>query len=82
MMRNVVVEGTGNAANVGNLNMAGKTGTAELGTGLNQAWFIGFAPYDAPRYAVAVSIENSDQFGGAVAAPIARDVVQYLLRNK
>jgi peptidoglycan glycosyltransferase len=82
MMRKVVEEGTGSAANVGDLRMAGKTGTAELGDGLNQAWFIGFAPYDDPRYAVAVSIEKTPEFGGVVAAPIAADVLQYLLRNQ
>lgn len=82
MMRKVVEEGTGTAANVGNLKMAGKTGTAELGNGLNQAWFIGFAPYDSPRYAVAVSIESTPEFGGVVAAPVAATVLQYLLRNQ
>ncbi len=82
MMRKVVEEGTGGAANVGDLRMAGKTGTAELGDGLNQAWFIGFAPYDNPKYAVAVSIESTPEFGGAVAAPIAATVLQYLLRNQ
>jgi peptidoglycan glycosyltransferase len=81
MMRKVVNEGTGQAANVGNLKMAGKTGTAEVRGG-NQAWFIGFAPYDNPRYAVAVTIEKTQEFGGVVAAPIARDVLQYLLRNQ
>jgi peptidoglycan glycosyltransferase len=81
MMRNVVVEGTGQAANIGNLNMAGKTGTAEVRGG-NQAWFIGFAPYDNPKYAVAVTIEKTQEFGGAVAAPIAASVLQYLLRNQ
>jgi peptidoglycan glycosyltransferase len=81
MMRKVVEEGTGTAANVGNLRMAGKTGTAEVRGG-NQAWFIGFAPYDNPKYAVAVTIEKTQEFGGVVAAPIARDVLQYLLRNQ
>jgi peptidoglycan glycosyltransferase len=81
MMRKVVNEGTGQAANVGNLGMAGKTGTAEVRGG-NQAWFIGFAPYDNPKYAVAVTIEKTQEFGGVVAAPIARDVLQYLLRNQ
>lgn len=81
MMRKVVEEGTGTAANVGNLRMAGKTGTAEVRGG-NQAWFIGFAPYDNPKYAVAVTIEKTQDFGGVVAAPIARDVLQYLLRNE
>lgn len=81
MMRNVVEEGTGTAANIGDLRMAGKTGTAEVPGG-NQAWFIGFAPYDAPRYAVAVTIEKTQLFGGQVAAPIAADVLQYLLRGQ
>lgn len=81
MMRKVVEEGTGTAANVGDLRMAGKTGTAEVRGG-NQAWFIGFAPYDNPKYAVAVTIEKTQEFGGVVAAPIARDVLQYLLRNQ
>jgi peptidoglycan glycosyltransferase len=81
MMRKVVNEGTGQAANVGDLKMAGKTGTAEVRGG-NQAWFIGFAPYDNPQYAVAVTIEKTQEFGGVVAAPIARDVLQYLLRNR
>jgi peptidoglycan glycosyltransferase len=81
MMRKVVEEGTGTAANIGNLRMAGKTGTAEVRGG-NQAWFIGFAPYDNPKYAVAVTIEKTQEFGGVVAAPIAADVLQYLLRNQ
>jgi peptidoglycan glycosyltransferase len=81
MMRKVVEEGTGSAANVGDLKMAGKTGTAEVRGG-NQAWFIGFAPYDDPQYAVAVTIEKTQDFGGVVAAPIARDVLQYLLRAR
>ena len=63
MMRKVVEEGTGRAANVGDLRMAGKTGTAEVRGG-NQAWFIGFAPYDNPKYAVAVTIELTQLFGG------------------
>lgn len=82
MMRKVVEQGTGTAANIGDVRMAGKTGTAELGSGKNQAWFIGFAPYDAPRYAVAVSIENTDGTGGAVAAPIAAQVLQFLLQSR
>ena len=50
MMRSVVEEGTGQAANIGNLSVAGKTGTAETGVpGLNNAWFIAFAPAEAPE---------------------------------
>jgi peptidoglycan glycosyltransferase len=85
MMRTVVDEGTGTAAQLGTgIQFAGKTGTASVGpTGLGetQPWFIGFAPADDPKVAVAVDLERSDsgQAGGAVAAPIARDVVQTLL---
>lgn len=79
MMRRVVEQGTGQAANLGGLKMAGKTGTAEVPGG-NQAWFIGFAPYDKPRYAIAVTIEKTQSTGGALAAPIAAAVLQELLR--
>ena len=72
MMRRVVEEGTGQAANVGNLSVAGKTGTAETGvSGLNTAWFIAFAPADNPKIAIAVTIEHTPEFGGTIAAPIA-----------
>jgi len=56
--------------------VGGKTGTAQLGgTASPHAWFIGFAPASAPRIAVAVLVENGGQ-GGAVAAPIARQVFE------
>jgi penicillin-binding protein A len=85
MMRTVVDEGTGTPAQLGNgIQFAGKTGTASVGpagVGETQPWFIGFAPADDPKVAIAVDLERSDsgQSGGAVAAPIARDVVQTLL---
>jgi peptidoglycan glycosyltransferase len=76
MMRRVVEEGTGQAANVGNLSVAGKTGTAETGvSGLNTAWFIAFAPADNPKIAIAVTIERTPEFGGTIAAPIAAKVI-------
>ena len=51
MMRRVVEEGTGQAANIGDLSVAGKTGTAETGVaGLNNAWFIAFAPAEDPQH--------------------------------
>jgi peptidoglycan glycosyltransferase len=76
MMRRGVEEGTGQAANLGSLSVAGKTGTAETGvTGLNTAWFIAFAPAQNPRIAIAVVIERTPEFGGTIAAPIARDVI-------
>ena len=84
MMRTVVDEGTGTPAKLGaGIPFAGKTGTASIGTtgsGLTQPWFIGFAPANDPKVAVAVTIEKTNgEFGGQVAAPIARDVVQSLL---
>jgi peptidoglycan glycosyltransferase len=79
----VVEEGTGQPANLGGVSIAGKTGTASIGpTGSNETepWFIGFAPVNNPKVAVAVTIERTQGgFGGSVAAPIARDVIQTLL---
>lgn len=82
MMGNVVREGSGTAAALQGIDVAGKTGTAELNLrGLNQPWFIGFAPQSNPRVAVAVTIQNvQGGLGGTVAAPIAKAVMQELLR--
>jgi penicillin-binding protein A len=75
-----VEEGTGTAANVGGLSVAGKTGTAETGVaGLNTAWFIAFAPALDPKIAIAVVIERTPDFGGTVAAPIAASVIKAYL---
>jgi len=80
MMRDVVQEGTGTAAALAGLDVAGKTGTAETSSsGVNDAWFIGFAPASAPTVAVAVLIENTPNQGGVVAAPIARAVMQAII---
>jgi penicillin-binding protein A len=83
MMKQVVDEGTGTPAQLGGISVAGKTGTASVGlagSNLTQPWFIGFAPVPNPKVAVAVTIERTDGgFGGTVAAPIARDVIQTLL---
>ncbi|MDQ3739692.1 MAG: penicillin-binding transpeptidase domain-containing protein [Actinomycetota bacterium] len=82
MMASVVREGTGTAAALAGFPVAGKTGTAELNVeqGINQPWFIGFAPRDNPRIAIAVSVENSSGTGGEVAAPIAKRVMEALLQ--
>jgi peptidoglycan glycosyltransferase len=84
MMQKVVDEGTGTPAQLGSgITFAGKTGTASVGTtgsNLTQPWFIGFAPIQNPRVAIAVTVERSQGgFGGTVAAPIAKAVVQTLL---
>jgi penicillin-binding protein A len=83
MMKRVVDEGTGTPAQLGGISVAGKTGTAQVGitgSNLTQPWFIGFAPVQDPKVAVAVTIERTaGGFGGTVAAPIAKNVIQTLL---
>jgi peptidoglycan glycosyltransferase len=80
MMSQVVKEGTGTAAALQGIDVAGKTGTAEKGNA-NQAWFIAFAPVGAPRVAIAATVEQTTGQGGTVAAPIAKQVMQTLLRT-
>jgi penicillin-binding protein A len=81
MMQAAVQGGTGTAAQMPGIAVAGKTGTAETGVqGVNTTWFISFAPADNPKVAVAVVVENQlNGFGGTVAAPIARAVMQAIL---
>jgi penicillin-binding protein A len=84
MMTNVTEEGTAAGLTVGGLPFAGKTGTAEIDpeAGINRPWFIGFAPADDPQVAVAVMLERCQNcFGGAVAGPIATQVMESLLNG-
>lgn len=74
LMVKVVQEGTGTKAALPNVEVAGKTGTAEVESGKSHAWFIGFAPADHPTVAVAVLVEHGGT-GGATAAPIAASVI-------
>jgi peptidoglycan glycosyltransferase len=81
MMGQVVKEGTGTAAALEGIDVGGKTGTAEVDHGCpNQLWFIAFAPLQDPRVAIAVTVECGTGFGGTVAAPIAKAVMQELLK--
>ena len=82
MMELVVQGGTGTAAQIPGVRVAGKTGTAETGRGnFNTTWFAAFAPANAPRVAIAVVVENQNGgFGGTVSAPIAKQVMEALLR--
>jgi peptidoglycan glycosyltransferase len=80
MMGKVVEEGTGTAAAVNGIDVAGKTGTAEVANATaNQAWFIAFAPKNDPKVAIAVTIERTQEQGGTVAAPIAKQVIEALI---
>jgi peptidoglycan glycosyltransferase len=86
MMINVVNAGTGTAAQIPGIQVAGKTGTAETPGGKPHAWFVSFAPAQNPRIVVAVVVLNggdlgSDATGGAVAAPIAKAVIEAALRG-
>jgi cell division protein FtsI/penicillin-binding protein 2 len=78
-MRRVVTEGTARRVMAGSaVEMAGKTGTAQLDQGLPHAWFTGFAPFDAAperRLAFAVIVEHGG-YGGRIAAPIARELME------
>ncbi len=79
MMVAVVESGSGRAAAIPGVSVAGKTGTAEAGKGLQtHAWFIAFAPAEDPEVAVAIVLENSG-VGGRVAAPQARKILEAAL---
>jgi penicillin-binding protein A len=88
-MEGVVSEGTGTNAAISGVSVAGKTGTAETpsnatcggGSEENQAWFIGFAPADEPKIAIAATVECTTEFGNDVAAPIFRDVAETILNE-
>ena len=83
MMRRVVASGTGTAAEIPGVPVAGKTGTAETGRrGENDVWFIAFAPTDAPRVAVAVALQNQAGTGGGTAAPIAKAIMEAIVGGK
>jgi cell division protein FtsI/penicillin-binding protein 2 len=83
MMEGVVRSGTGTAAALPGVTVAGKTGTAELRPNSSNpkdadAWFVAFAPAEKPRVAVAVMLVGAG-FGGKAAAPVAREVLQAAL---
>jgi peptidoglycan glycosyltransferase len=89
-MEGVVREGTGTNAAIPGVAVAGKTGTAETpgnkacggGAEENQGWFMGFAPADHPKIAIAASVECTTKFGNDVAAPIFRAVAETILRGE
>ena len=87
-MIGVVSNGTGNAAELKNVKVAGKTGTAQWGPKKKErtaAWFVGFAPADAPKYAFAALYEGAPgevAHGGTVAAPMIGELLRELLKGE
>lgn len=82
-MKSVVSAGTGTAARVSGLTIAGKTGSAEAsvdGKPVTHAWFVGYIADPTLPYACAVLVEAGDS-GGGVAAPLAATIFQYLKDN-
>ena len=83
----VVLEGTGAAARVPGVDIAGKTGTAQsqaksdASKGQDHAWFASFAPVHDPQFVVVVLVERGGK-GGQVAAPIARQIYQAIFLEK
>jgi peptidoglycan glycosyltransferase len=80
MMVVTVESGTGTAAALPGVRVAGKTGTATNPAGRSHSWFVAFAPAEAPRVAVAIVVENAG-YGAAFAAPIARRVLATALAS-
>jgi peptidoglycan glycosyltransferase len=81
MMTSVVDNGSGRRARISGVEVAGKTGTAE-NAGPDHNWFIGFAPADHPKIAVAVFVRNGGGTGGDISAPIAKSVMETYLNGQ
>ncbi len=81
LMIDAVENGTGRRAKINGITVAGKTGTAENETDKDHAWFVGYAPADSPKIAVAVILENDGRSGGDAAAPIAGNVMRKYLNK-
>jgi len=80
-LREVAHIGTGKRASTFGVQVAGKTGTAQNSQGEDHAWFVGYAPADHPRYAVA-AIAEAGKGGGAVTGPIVGKMLNFLINGK
>jgi cell division protein FtsI/penicillin-binding protein 2 len=75
-MRAVVTKGTGKAIALPQVTVAGKSGSAEDANNvLPHAWFVAFAPYEKPKYAIAAIIENAGH-GGENALPVCKEILE------
>jgi peptidoglycan glycosyltransferase len=83
MMVSVVDKGSGRGARIPGVQVAGKTGTAQVSQDVaDHTWFMGFAPADNPKIAVAVFVANGGGTGGERSAPIAHDVIAAYLAGQ
>ena len=81
-MTSVVSDGIARGAAVNGVQVAGKTGTAELGTGLNNSWFTGFAPANDPQVAVTIVMQGVDITTGAqLTSPNAKKIFEAVLNK-
>lgn len=83
MMVDVIKYGSGKKAAIRGVKVAGKTGTAQKNVkeGINNAWFVGFAPADNPEICVSIVIQDVKGYGGSVAGPIAGELMSYALEE-
>ncbi len=79
-MRQAVLEGTCRAANIPGIEVCGKTGTAENPHGKDHSVFMGFAPMDNPKIAIAVYVENGG-FGAVYGVPIGKLMLEQYLKG-
>ncbi|HHT9110700.1 MAG TPA: penicillin-binding protein 2 [Candidatus Brocadiaceae bacterium] len=78
-LQDVITRGTAKETGLAVYKVAGKTGTAETNRQKdNHAWFVGYAPYDAPKYCFAVLVEHTSGHGADVAGPIVKKLMSYL----
>ncbi|MCD7916030.1 MAG: penicillin-binding protein 2 [Tannerellaceae bacterium] len=80
-MREAVLGGTCRSAALPDIEVCGKTGTAENPHGKDHSIFIGFAPYDKPEVAIAVFIENAG-FGATYAVPVGKLMMEKYLKGE
>ncbi len=79
-MRKTVTEGTAQSLNMLPYPVAGKTGTAQFGTGdKTHGWFVSFAPYDNPKIALIVLVEGQGATETYNAVPVTKDVYEWYL---
>ena len=81
-LRSAVTNGSARRLSTLNFDVAGKTGTAQVGGNKKpHSWFTGFAPYNNPEIVLTIIIENSGE-GSSAAVPAAKEILQYWFDNR